>query len=445
MKPRPNRLEGDRGFALAATVFLGAVALLVLGVVIARGVASTEVAGNQIEWEVALNIAEGELDAYLAEVLVQPDPDAVTTGQLAADLASRAAAVSAADAYAAAAPSEVVDAPGGEVVILKASDTPLVVAVGFVPDMAASDRKVRVVTASYEPNTTTITDVTIDYALMGGGDIDLSGSVLIEPAGTEPANVHTNGSLSPGSAGHISGGCGSESEDSGYNQPGCPASPVAALPTPQVEAIAYHGFAWYDLCTDGAHYGPAHPTNPGGSEGTPCAGPLTATPAGWTGGGTVWTINGTVTGVFFASGADITGRTGSGSVATLIAHRTYGPGETPRTCGQGTGGSIALSANSDFVGHPDTGAPPVAAVADGDVAMQSSDVVGLIATGEVFDAVGSGSMTLEGGIVATDRCDEGMLFNGNLTISYTGPFATMFEATTTSEFSDYRIGLRGEL
>lgn len=441
-----RRFAGDRGVALASTVFIGSIALLLLSIMIARGLASTEVADNQIDWEVALNVAEGELDAYVADLFTQPDPDAIDTGHVVADLGTRADVVAEAEAYAAAQPGEVVDAPGGEVVILKPSDSSVVFSVGFVPDIATAGRKVRVVSVDYEVTVTTITDVTIEDALFSGGDIDLSGSSSVESGGSEPANVHANGSLSSGSAGHIPDGCGSESVDSGYSDPGCPASPVASQPTPQVEAIAYHELSWFDLCSDGAHYGPNHPTSPGGTLGVPCSGPLTATPTGWSGGGSSWALtNQVIDGVFFVSGGDISGRTQVGSTVTLIAHRTYGAGETPGTCGEGTGGSIATNANNDFEGHSDTGSPPIAAVADGDIEMRSSDVVGLIAAGEIYDSIGAGSMTVEGAIIATDRCDEGMNLNGNITITYTGPFSTLFEATTTTSGGGIDITLRGEL
>ena len=440
-----RRLRNDAGVALASTVFIGSIALILLAVVITRGIASSEVGGNQIDWEVALNIAEGELDAYVADLFTQSDPDAIDTGHTSADLGTRQDVVAAAEAYAAASPGSVIDAPGGEVVILKPSDVPLVYSIGFVPDMATAGRKVRVVSLDYVANVTTIEDVTIEYALFGGGDIDISGSASIEAAGSEPSNVHANGSLGSGAATRIPGGCGSESVDSGYMEAGCPPSPVPEQPTPQVEAIVYHELSWFDLCSDGAHYGPNHPTTPGGTVGTPCSGPLTATPGGWAGGGTSWTIGGTITGVFFVSGGDITGKTGAGSVATLIAHRTYGAGETPGTCGQGTGGSIDLATKSHFDGHPDTGSPPVAAVADGDVEMANSDVVGLVAAGETFDGTGPGTLTIEGAIVVTDRCDEGLNLNGNITVSYTGPFTTLFEATTTTTGDEYDIGLRDEV
>lgn len=443
---RPGSSARDAGVALASTVFIGSIALILLAVVITRGIASTEVAGNQIDWEVALNIAEGELDAYVADLFTQSDPDAVDTGHTTADLTTRTDVVEAAEAYAAASPGAVIDAPGGEVVILKPSDAPLVFSVGFVPDMATAGRKARVVSLDYVANVTTITDVTVDHALFGGGDITVSGSASIEAAGSDPSNVHANGSLSSGASSRIPDGCGSESVDSGYSEPGCPASPVPELPTPQVEALAYHELSWFDLCSDGAHFGPNHPTTPGGTAGTPCSGPLTSTPSGWSGGGSTWTMtNQVITGVFFVSGGDIGGRTKVGSVATLIAHRTYGPGETPGTCGQGTGGSIDTNSNSNFEGHPDTGSPPIAAVADGDIHMQGSNVTGLIAAGEVYDGVGSGTMNILGGILATDRCDEGMIYNGNLTITYTGPFSTLFEATTTTTGDAYDIGLRDEV
>jgi hypothetical protein len=443
---RPERAVGDRGVALASAVFIGSIALLLLAVVIARGVASSNVAANQIDWEVALNIAEGELDAYLADLFTQTDPDAVSTGHLLADLTDRTAVVSAAEALAVAQPADVVDAPGGEVVILKPSDSPVVFSVGFVPDMATDGRKVRIVSAGYESTTTTINDVEITFGVFGGGDISISGSASIESSGSDPADVHANGTLSPGSVSRIPDGCGTESDDGGYNQPGCTASPVAELPTPQIEAIVYHELSWYDLCPDGAHFGPNHPTSPGGVAGTPCSGPLTSTPSGWTGGGASWSINNTITGVFFVSGADITGKPRSGTLATLVAHRTYGAGETPGTCGQGTGGSIDLSTNSWLTGHPDTGSPPIAAVADGDIAIPNSDVVGLIAAGETFEGTGPGTLNIEGAIVVTDRCDEGLNFNGNITITYTGPFSTLFDATTTSSTSnDFDITLRDEV
>ncbi len=442
---RRHFCRNDAGVALASTVFIGSIALILLAVVITRGIASTEVAGNQIDWEVALNIAEGELDAYVADLFTQPDPDAVDTGHLTADLTTRDAVIAAAETRAAADPGAVIDAPGGEVVILKPSDSALVFSVGFVPDMATAGRKARVISLDYVENVTTITDTTIEYALFSGGDVSISGSASIESSGSEPADVHANGTLNSGAASRIPDGCGSESEDSGYTEAGCPPSPVPEQPTTQVEAIAYHELSWFDLCSDGAHYGPNHPTNPGGTAGSPCSGPLTATPSGWAGGGSSWTIGGTITGVFFVSGGDIFGKTGTGSVTTLVAHRTYGPSETPGTCGEGTGGSIDLSTHSHFEGHPDTGSPPIAAVADGDIEMANSDVVGLVAAGETFDGVGPGTLTIEGGIVVTDRCDEGLVLNGNITVSYTGPFSTLFESTITTSGDAYDIGLRNEL
>ena len=436
---------GDHGFALASTVFLGSIALLLLAIVIGRGISSSEVSSAQIDWEVALNVAEGELDAYLADLLTQADPDVVNTGHVIADLSDWTLVVSAAETLAAASPADVIDAPEGDVVILKPSDSAVVFAVGFVPDLATPGHKVRVVTAGYESNVSVISDYTVEHAVFGGGDLDITGSVdVVSSDPLVPADVHANGTLGSGAATRISG-CGSESEDSGYNQPGCPASPITNLPTPIVEAIVYHDVSWYDLCPDGAHYGPAHPTTPGGTAGIPCSGALTSTPPGWTGGADTWTINNVITGVFFVSGGDVGGKPRPGSIATVIAHRTYGAGETPGTCGQGTGGSIDLKANSEITGHPDTGTPPLVLVADGDIEMTTSDIVGLIAAGEIFNAVGAGNSNIDGAIIASDNCDEGMTLNGNLTITFTGPFDTVFEYTETVGSGGFAISIRGEL
>ena len=144
--------------------------------------------------------------------------------------------------------------------------------------------------------------------------------------------------------------------------------------------------------------------------------------------------------------ADIVGRPDFGSLATIIAHRTYNAGETPGTCGEGTGGSIDLSPGAWLEGHPDTGSPPIVAVADGDISIPTSDLVGLVAAGETFDGNGPGTTNLEGAVVVSDRCDEGLHLNGDITITYTGPFMTLFEATATTTTSEnFDITLRSEV
>ena len=66
-------------------------------IMIARGLASTEVSDNQIDWEVALNVAEGELDAYVANLFTQPDPDDIDTGHVIADLGTKSDVVAEAE------------------------------------------------------------------------------------------------------------------------------------------------------------------------------------------------------------------------------------------------------------------------------------------------------------------------------------------------------------
>ena len=115
-------LAGEEGFALAAVVLLGAVMLILTAVIIARGIAQSDIEASDQKSELALHAAESALDTYLVALVAAPDPDQLTTGHLSAGLPDKAAVIEAAKTLAQSSPSAVLDVPDGQALIIKPSD-----------------------------------------------------------------------------------------------------------------------------------------------------------------------------------------------------------------------------------------------------------------------------------------------------------------------------------
>lgn len=438
-------LAGEEGFALAAVVLLGAVMLILTAVIIARGIAQSDIEASDQKSEQALHAAESALETFLVTLAAAPDPDQLTTGHLSAGLPDKAAVIEAAETLAQASPSVVLDVPEGEALIIKPSDERRVYAVGFSPTVGSGIA--RVVEIGYDMGIITFPNWSADYAVQTGGDLDVKGSAHVTGSN---ANVHANGGVTAASASNIDG-CGTESIDTGFFKAGCPfPALLPPQPLPLVVAEDAHYLATYELCPDGARYGPAHISYslPAGSK--PCSAPLTiAPPSGWSGGGSSWSVNGYAEGVFYVYRANVSGTAGvttgppSGqkpAKATIIVAKDYGPGESADNCPpQGVGGKITLNGPSWIEPHPsailNAGETGMTLIAEGDVHLNGgSTITGMILARE--DWLMNGNSTIVGNVIVNDLCADDVVFNGD-EVTFLGNSTLESNGIITTPFTGY--------
>jgi hypothetical protein len=284
---RPFGRRADDGIAMATVALLGAFMVLLIAVIASRTLNEAGDVGGDRLWEAALQTAETGLDTAIAEL--NDDID-FSTGETIADLVTRDDIVAAADARA---KKDLIATGEGEVVIIRPADDDSIFAVGFAPSREDPARQVRVIEAAYgapswKPGLAFLAGGNIKIeAKKGTKDVELGGLV---------GGMHVNGNveISEKSEQNVSGCLTALSLTEKKPKPGnppttvdyvnedCPpGTMVTPVEIPEIDPLVLHRYSQYDVCSDGARYGPAWPKGdgtalPGGSAaatpGVPCTG-----------------------------------------------------------------------------------------------------------------------------------------------------------------------------
>ncbi|MEE8498441.1 MAG: hypothetical protein V3S62_07895 [Acidimicrobiia bacterium] len=430
-----TRLAGDDGFALAITMSLGAIVFLLSTVMMTRGVRQVMTTALDIRWDRALDSAEAGLDFGIQ--ILEADGE-YSTGDVPPAFATPKAEREWAVLTALGKPaSEVVVTPTGEFVVVKPPGTALLYSVGFSPTRDAAVRSERAVRIGY---TLSPIEWEVEFALLVGGDLSLSGNTTINDTNDNfGASVHVNGELSTTGGSYVVDGCVTSSVTALTGAINCPPSPIAPRPIPTIDPLLMYPFAHFVLCDDGVPYGgPAHPVNPD-PDGVPCTGDETAVPlSGWSSKklGNVWnwktTTSSPTEGVFYIHHGDFNGNVGAdNSPATEITLILSSISDGACT-GKSTG-NMRIGAASNMVVHPSLAALgyDLAIIAQGDVDFGGGATVGgLILAHEQIDYAGSSDSW--GAVVAAGVCNtvgspvSSSGTTGTSFINFAGPINTPF-------------------
>ena len=273
-----DRLASDRGYALASTVLLSGVVLIMAAFIVTRVVEMAQNVFTDRQWENALQVADSGID--YAAGLIAEDPD-YTTGH--DQLADRDAVIAAAQAVE---DGDVVTTPQGEFVLIVPASGDVVYSVGFVPTRADADR-IRVVRSAIEGELFEI-DVEFSHAFLTGGDVKIEAKKDhkdVEILGLRDW-AHANGSIEfkkDKSENNINAGCltsyadqySNEADDSNVDCPDEGEVPFAEIP--EIDPIQLHFLSQYDICPNGTiRHGPASPESgvTRATAGEPCTGGL---------------------------------------------------------------------------------------------------------------------------------------------------------------------------
>lgn len=427
-------LGGEGGFALAITMSLGAIVFLLSTVMMARGVRQVTMTAVDTRWDRALDSAEAGLDFGIQ--ILEAD-GGYATGDVPPAFATPKAERDWAIATALAKPAnQVVATPIGEFVLVKPPGTALLYSIGFSPTRDAAVRSERAVRIGY---TLSPVEWEVEFALLVGGDLTLSGNTTIVDANDNyGASVHTNGELSTTGGSYLVEGCVTASATALPGAINCPPSPIAPRPIPTIDPLLMYPFAHFVLCDDGVSFGgPAHPVSPD-PDGVPCTGDETPVAlSGWSskskGGVRTWkTTPDPTEGVFYIHHGDFNGKVGAtlspATEITLILSST-----SDGACTGTSTGNIRLAAASNMVVHPSlaTLGYDLAIVAQGDVDFGGSAAVGgLILAHEQIDYAGDAGSW--GAVVAAGVCNtigspvSSSGTTGNSFINFAGPINTPF-------------------
>ena len=438
------RLRRDeRGAAIAVVLLVGTVMVMLSSIMVARGMRQLVNTNNDTNWDNALYAAEAGLDDGLHHL----DLDfGFETGETIPTETLGTAdehdwAVAAADE----APAEdVVTMARGEYVIVRPDNSTVLFAVGFAPNRAATERRVRVLRVSvdgvpwlYET----------EHALLVGGDLEISGNTTVnDTTGNDAASVHANGGIASSGASFVVEGCTTSVLTTFAATAQCPPSPAPVEPVPVIDPVQIYPYAHYVLCDDELAYGgPANTLTPD-PDLIPCNGNeiITVLVGGWssrTQGGKVTWGNATgaaLPGVYYVHNGNFDGKLGSGATpveVTLIVANGQGA-----NCQAPSTGSIQLGANTNIVRHSSLGAIgyDIALVAQGDVEfIGNATVGGAILAHEQIDYRGTAESW--GAVVAVDACNTlgspiskntTSSTSGDSTINFAGPLKTPFTAST---------------
>ncbi len=429
--------------AVVAVVFLGLTLMLLTVVVSLRSMRQTGNTRSDAQWEQALQAAEAGLDHGLA--LANTDPG-FNTGETIPDSLSGSGAVrewvvAAADARPSTGVATITD---GQYVIVRPVNSTAVYAVGFVPDRAATARRVRVVRARLG-SAELVGGWKARYAILTGGPIQFIGNPLILSGSA--VGVHSNGYLEVGGSSFIDG-CMSASDGaqitgSVVQDPSCqPPGDQAVVQIPVIDPRQLWYTSHYDLCPDGkVRAGPAHPASGFTAGSVPCTGivvassPATVAFRGWKFLGldarleARWeqTSGTPYDGVYYVHQGSVALASNTGSAATpwRVTLLIAGKGSCPAI----TGGDISISGSP--VARPYPGSSLlVAAGRDLDIS-GGPDVGGILAAHEQVKSTGNTTIS-DGTFLAEDACDspndyiDTNYISGNTTVNNIGPLSSPF-------------------
>lgn len=184
-------MRHDDGFAIAVVSLLGSVLVLFSLVITSRTLNETQIGSEDRSWEQAVFVAESGVDQALRDL----DHDLTIAEVDLGTAPTRSGAAVAAEAAATADPSIVVSTPEGEVVALKQLGADRLYAVGFVPDIAHSDRIERVIEITYTEGTGVPGSIFPEGAIVANEDVTMTGngSTQTDPATSHAASVYSNG------------------------------------------------------------------------------------------------------------------------------------------------------------------------------------------------------------------------------------------------------------
>jgi len=429
----------ERGVALAIVLLVGVALVLVSTIVVARGFRQLVNISNDTNWDLALFAAEGGLD----DGLVLLDIDFTSTTGETIPLATlgtddeRVWAIAAADARS---DLDVTDLSDGQYVLVRPDNANVVFSVGYSPSRAAVERRVRVVRATIVGNPWMFT---VEYALIVGDDLELSGNTTVNDLNTnDGASVHANGTVTEIGGSATVEGCLTESDSFRPATALCAPSPLPPEPMPVIDPRLFYPYSHYVLCDDGVAYGgPVHLTDPD-VDTIPCNGNETAVAlGGWDskmqGGVWSWTTlpAADTDGVFYVHNGSFDGKLGSAGIPRQITIILESGGGG--SCMNPSTGNLELSGNSEFSVHPSIAALgwDIAAVAQGDIDFAGGSTVGgALFAHEQMDYIGNSDSW--GAVIAVEVCDtigsplSSSSLSGTSVINYPGPISTPFTAST---------------
>ena len=273
---RPERLvitlrrrgpHGDEGFGMVLVMGTMVLLLVVLTTISVLTLTGTKSSTGHQKFTGSLDAAEAGVDSVLTQLNANrgysagPDVPATAAHGWTSTAAEYAWARSTL-LNLAATPANVLTTPAGQFVAIRPSSLRTIYSMGWSPSRSLGTRP-RLLKADYS-----FAMSTPHAALLTGTDTTISGNFDVEDAAgiTDSADVHSNGTLkNQASSSTVSGTISSGS----------------VIPIPTVDPrylyqlyAAQFANAWYDLCPDGTAHRPV-------IGGTPCSGPATTVPTGW--------------------------------------------------------------------------------------------------------------------------------------------------------------------
>ena len=263
----------DRGIAMAATLMIGSVLVLLSSIMVLRSMRQIDQTASDIDFEQALHVAESALADGLDRVDVDPTYDTGETSpsSFADNDVERLWAVAVAGG---ASISRVMAGPEGEYVVVKPANAEVIYAVGFAPSRAAIGRRTRVVRAILDTVRGVVSfEATISF--LTEGDLSITGNPTFHGGS---ASVHANGSVDVSGNPRLHDGCLTSSDGAtvtgNINEPSsCPADSwdQPEKEVPAVDPRDFWHLAEYDLCPGGeVRAGPSHATLGGTAGSAPC-------------------------------------------------------------------------------------------------------------------------------------------------------------------------------
>jgi hypothetical protein len=244
-------------------VVLGAILIMVTMIVSANVTSEHRLVDGDRNWEEALHVAESGVGRAIHDIDVG---GAVSQTPL-ATTPSKDEVIAAATALATSDPTEVLETPEGDVVVLQSDTTGTLYAVGFSPGFGLPQAKERVLFVDYEMLPGDV-PFTYENALLLDGDISVSGALVIKGGkGGIQVNdkLHLPGSVS---ADFCVGAGEFDGQIKDIKKVGPPPCPTKAdvgkqdpVPLPDMAARDLWPIAEYQMCPDGkVRAAPGHPT-----------------------------------------------------------------------------------------------------------------------------------------------------------------------------------------
>lgn len=263
--------EGERGYAIPAVVFLGTILVVITTIVIMRGLTQADTEVTDARFEQAFHAAEGGADVFLVDFGADP-----SFTNHAGVISSKSEAIAAARAIAASDPSQIIDTPQGQAVIVSPDGEDSFYAVGFMPSIDDGLARVRVLETQYTTEPSLIS-WTPTIALLFNKHATIPGQVVLKG---NNGSAHSNGDMSvPGrigaddcvtSSGTIAAGRNKISVGSGCPEGG-DAEYQLPIPVPDMNARDLWIHSEFQLCPGGAvRAGPAHVTGGAFAGDVPC-------------------------------------------------------------------------------------------------------------------------------------------------------------------------------